>query len=128
MNRHLKILEYALASLLRRRYKNLAILAVYTLTVTLLASTLFLTGALTLGALCTVTYGQGTHGQGTPGQGEAGVRRQLANRSTRGIGTTDQIKGICAPYIKAAQLTSNRLNASPRKQATMPLRNSREHS
>jgi len=46
VTRHLKILEYALASLLRRRYKNLAILAVYTLTVTLLASTLFLTGAL----------------------------------------------------------------------------------
>jgi ABC-type antimicrobial peptide transport system permease subunit len=46
VTRHLKILEYALASLLRRRFKNLAILAVYTLTVALLASVLFLTGAL----------------------------------------------------------------------------------
>jgi ABC-type antimicrobial peptide transport system permease subunit len=46
MTRHLKILEYALSSLLRRRHKNLAILCVYTLTVSILASVLFLTHAL----------------------------------------------------------------------------------
>ena len=41
MTRHLKILEYALASLLRRRFKNLAILAVYAFTIATLASILF---------------------------------------------------------------------------------------
>ena len=46
MMRHLKILEYALSSLVRRRYKNMAILCVYTLTVSILASVLFLTHAL----------------------------------------------------------------------------------
>jgi len=44
--RHLKILEYALGSLLRRRYKNLAILVVYSFTIATLASILFLTHAL----------------------------------------------------------------------------------
>ena len=46
MTRHLKILDYALASLLRRRFKNLAILAVYAFTIATLASILFLTHAL----------------------------------------------------------------------------------
>jgi ABC-type lipoprotein release transport system permease subunit len=41
-----KILEYALASLSRRKQKNLAIVAVYTLTITTLASVLFLTQSL----------------------------------------------------------------------------------
>lgn len=46
MRRHIKILEYALSSLVRRKYKNLAILLVYTFTVMILASILFLTHAL----------------------------------------------------------------------------------
>lgn len=46
MTRHLKILDYALGSLLRRRYKNLALLAVYAFTIAVLASVLFLTHAL----------------------------------------------------------------------------------
>ncbi len=44
--RHLKILEFALSSLLRRRYKNLSLLAVYTFTIAILASILLLTHAL----------------------------------------------------------------------------------
>ncbi len=44
--RHLKILEYALSSLLRRKYKNLSLVAVYAFTVSILASILFLTHAL----------------------------------------------------------------------------------
>ena len=44
--RHLKILEYALASLLRRKFKNLALVAVYAFTIAVLASVLFLTHAL----------------------------------------------------------------------------------
>ncbi len=46
MARKLKILEHALSSLLRRKQKNFAILAVYTLTVATLASILFLTQSL----------------------------------------------------------------------------------
>lgn len=46
MHKHLKILEYALSSLLRRKFKNLAIVVVYTFTVSVLASVLFLTHAL----------------------------------------------------------------------------------
>jgi ABC-type lipoprotein release transport system permease subunit len=46
MIRHLKILEYALSSLARRRAKNLAILAVYAFTIMVLASILFLTSSL----------------------------------------------------------------------------------
>jgi cell division protein FtsX len=46
MRRHLKILEYALGSLLRRRGKSLAIVAVYALTIAVLASILLLTRAL----------------------------------------------------------------------------------
>jgi len=46
MARKLKILEHALSSLARRKQKNLAIIAVYTLTVATLASILFLTQAL----------------------------------------------------------------------------------
>lgn len=44
--RHLKILEFAMSSLLRRRYKNLAILIVYAFTISVLASVLFLTRSL----------------------------------------------------------------------------------
>ncbi len=44
--RHLKILEYALSSLLRRKYKNLSLVAVYALIIAILASILFLTHAL----------------------------------------------------------------------------------
>lgn len=44
--RHLKILEYALACLLRRKYKNLALVLVYAFTIAVLASVLFLTHAL----------------------------------------------------------------------------------
>jgi lipoprotein-releasing system permease protein len=46
MLRHFKILEFALSSLLRRRYKNLAILVVYAFTISVLASVLFLTESL----------------------------------------------------------------------------------
>lgn len=46
MARTLKILEHALSSLSRRKNKNLAIIAVYTLTVATLASILFLTQSL----------------------------------------------------------------------------------
>lgn len=48
--RHLKILEFALRSLLRRKYKNLALIAVYAFTIAVLASVLFLTRALRLEA------------------------------------------------------------------------------
>jgi len=44
--RHLKILEYALSALWRRKYKNLAIVLVYCFTIAVLASILFLTHAL----------------------------------------------------------------------------------
>ena len=44
--RHLKILEFALAALNRRRYKNFAITLIFTLTISVLASVLFLTHAL----------------------------------------------------------------------------------
>ena len=46
MQRHLKILQFALIGLARRKGKNLAILLVYTLTVALLASVLLLSHAL----------------------------------------------------------------------------------
>jgi len=46
MIRHLKILEYALSSLYRRKFKNLAIIAVYAFTIATLASIIFLTQAL----------------------------------------------------------------------------------
>jgi len=46
MRRRLKILEYAITSLWRRRYKNLAIIAVFALTVSILASILLLTHSL----------------------------------------------------------------------------------
>jgi hypothetical protein len=46
MHRHLKILEYALSSLLRRKSKNLAIIAVYAFTIAALASVLLLTHSL----------------------------------------------------------------------------------
>lgn len=46
MSRQLKLLQFALTSLLRRPAKNLSILMVYALTVALLASVLFLTSAL----------------------------------------------------------------------------------
>ena len=46
MRRQLKILEHALSSLARRKYKSLAIIAVYTFIVATLASLLFLTQAL----------------------------------------------------------------------------------
>jgi lipoprotein-releasing system permease protein len=48
--RHLKILEYALSSLLRRKYRNLSLIAVYALTIGILASILFLTYSLKLEA------------------------------------------------------------------------------
>lgn len=46
MNRHLKILEYALSSLWRRKGKSLSIVLVYAFTVSVLASVLFLTQSL----------------------------------------------------------------------------------
>jgi len=50
MTRQLKILEHALSSLLRRKYKNLSLLVVYTFTVATLGSVLFLTNALKIEA------------------------------------------------------------------------------
>jgi lipoprotein-releasing system permease protein len=46
MRRQLHILEYALSALWRRRYKSLALVAIYSLTVAILASILFLTQSL----------------------------------------------------------------------------------
>ncbi len=46
MKRHGKILEYALSSLLRRKYKNLGLIVVFCLVVGVLASVLLFTGAL----------------------------------------------------------------------------------
>jgi ABC-type antimicrobial peptide transport system permease subunit len=43
MERHKKILEYTLSSLFRRRYKNLALIAVFSLVVAVISSILFLT-------------------------------------------------------------------------------------
>ena len=50
MRRHLKILEYALSSLWRRKYKNLSITLVYAFTIAVLASVLFLTHSLKIEA------------------------------------------------------------------------------
>jgi ABC-type lipoprotein release transport system permease subunit len=46
MQRHRKILEYALSSLWRRKYKNLALIAVFSFVITVLSSVLFLTHSL----------------------------------------------------------------------------------
>ncbi len=46
MKRHLKILEFALSSLWRRKYKNLAILLVFAFTISVLASILLVTQSL----------------------------------------------------------------------------------
>jgi lipoprotein-releasing system permease protein len=46
MTKHIKIIEYALSSLLRRKNKSLAIIIAFTLTVTALSSILFLTSSL----------------------------------------------------------------------------------
>lgn len=46
MTKHLKMIEFALSSLLRRRYRSLAIILAYALTVATLASILFLTSSL----------------------------------------------------------------------------------
>jgi len=51
MEKHKKILEYALSSLLRRKYKNLAVIAVFSLVVAILASILFLTHSFKVEAL-----------------------------------------------------------------------------
>lgn len=51
MERHKKILEYSLSSLFRRRYKNLALIAVFSLVVMLVSSILFLTHAFKTEAL-----------------------------------------------------------------------------
>lgn len=46
MRRHLKILEYTLSSLLRKKYKSAALIAVYAFTIAVLGSVLFLTQGL----------------------------------------------------------------------------------
>lgn len=46
MTRHLKIIDYAISSLMRRRFKSIAILVVYSITVATLASVLFLSHSL----------------------------------------------------------------------------------
>jgi ABC-type lipoprotein release transport system permease subunit len=46
MQHHRKILEYALSSLLRRKYKNLSLIVVFSFVIAVLASVLFLTHAL----------------------------------------------------------------------------------
>jgi ABC-type lipoprotein release transport system permease subunit len=51
MERHRKILEYTLSSLLRRRYKNLAIIAVFSLLIAILSSVIFLTHSFKIEAL-----------------------------------------------------------------------------
>jgi len=51
MGKHKKILEYALSSLLRRKYKNLAIMVVFSFMITVLASILFFTHSLKMESL-----------------------------------------------------------------------------
>ncbi len=51
MKRHLKILEYALSSLLRRKYKNFALVLVFSVIIGILSSVLFLTHSLKIEAL-----------------------------------------------------------------------------
>ncbi|MBF0537961.1 MAG: FtsX-like permease family protein [Nitrospirae bacterium] len=51
MIKHYRILEYALSSLLRRKYKNLALFLIYTLIVGVLSSVMFLTHSLKSEAL-----------------------------------------------------------------------------
>jgi ABC-type lipoprotein release transport system permease subunit len=51
VERHKKILEYTLSSLYRRRYKNLALIAVFSLVVMILSSILFLTHSFKIEAL-----------------------------------------------------------------------------
>ena len=46
MTRHGKILEYALSSLLRRKYKSFVIIIAFMVTIASLSSVLFLTGSL----------------------------------------------------------------------------------
>jgi len=46
VTKHLKIIDYAVSSLLRRKFKSIAILVAYTITVATLASVLFLTNSL----------------------------------------------------------------------------------
>ncbi len=46
VTRHLKILDYALSSLWRRKFKKLSVIAVYTFTIAVLASVLLLTQSL----------------------------------------------------------------------------------
>jgi len=55
MLRQLKILEYTLSSLLRRKYKNLSLIAVYAFTIATLGSVLFLTHALKIEATGSLT-------------------------------------------------------------------------
>ncbi len=55
MLRQLKILEFTLSSLLRRKHKNLSLIAVYTFTIATLGSVLFLTHALKLEATGSLT-------------------------------------------------------------------------
>lgn len=54
MRRHLKILEYTLASLLRKKYKSVALISVYAFTIAVLGSVLFLTQALKSEAVSTL--------------------------------------------------------------------------
>ncbi len=51
MKRHFKILEYALSSLMRRKYKNFALIVVFSLIIGVLSSVLFLTHSLKIEAL-----------------------------------------------------------------------------
>lgn len=51
MKRHFKILEYALSALLRRKYKNLALIIVFSMIIAVLSSVLFLTHSLKVEAL-----------------------------------------------------------------------------
>lgn len=55
MLRQLKILEFTLSGLLRRKYKNLSLIAVYTFTIATLGSVLFLTHALKIEATASLT-------------------------------------------------------------------------
>ncbi|MFK5927487.1 MAG: ABC transporter permease [Desulfuromusa sp.] len=55
MRRQLKILEFTLSSLIRRKYKNLSLIAVYAFTIATLGSVLFLTHALKIEATGSLT-------------------------------------------------------------------------
>ena len=100
MRKHGKIIEYALSSLLRRKFRCLAILAAYALTVAILASILFMTGSLKIEA------------------------RNLLGSSADLIVQHEELKNACSASI--AGLGTGRTSGSPIECRTHPRRNDTE--